>query len=88
MLLAAGVTAMTAIVFVAWFVAMLVKGLLAIFTYLPPCASGKRSRALPPSVSTESATFACPDPVCRSINPREAAFCRQCGRMFKRPEQA
>ena len=85
-LLAAGVTAMTAFVFIGWFGVMLVRGMIAIVTYLPLV---RRPRPeVPPAAAAGPALFACPDPVCRSINPREASFCRQCGRMFKRPEQA
>ncbi len=90
-LLAVGVTAMTAIVFVFWFVAMLVKGALLIFARLPIGADPSRAPALPPNAATPpavSASFVCPDPVCRSVNPCEASFCRQCGRMFKRPDHA
>ena len=84
-LLAAGVTAMTAIVFVFWFVAMLVKGVLMLFVKLPTSLLSEPGPPAPPPA--EPSLFVCPDPVCRSVNPREASFCRQCGRMFKRPDR-
>jgi hypothetical protein len=83
-LLAAGVTAMAGVGFTLWTVyhlLRLVVLLLVRLVMLP--VGGRRSprKAMPPAILWH----ACPDPVCRAVNPDHARFCRQCGRMVRRP---
>lgn len=80
LLFAAGVTAMTAIAFVLWLAWLLVKGVAVIVAKLAIWPAGGR-----PVLPEAPTRRACPDPVCRAINPTEARFCRQCGRMFQPP---
>ncbi len=75
---AAGVTAMTAVAFVLWVVWMAVKGVLMMVLKLGVWPSGKRRQFREPS------RHACPDPVCRAVNPSHAGYCRHCGRMLRR----
>ncbi len=77
-LFAAGVTAMTAIAFIIWFAWVVVKGVLMVTSRLF-LGSGRHL----PQVDAGPRTGPCPDPMCRSINPVHAHFCRQCGRMLK-----
>jgi hypothetical protein len=85
-LLAAGVTAMASVGFVLWLgyqIARVVIVLLARLILLP-VGGPRRRKALPlPAIQW----LACPDPVCRTVNPEHARFCRQCGRMVRRPAQ-
>ena len=64
---------------VVWLAVMLVRGVVALtvslFTGRPPQPRRPRLRA---------AEGPCPDPMCRRINPRAAAYCRQCGRLLPR----
>ena len=85
-LLAAGVTAMASVGFVVWLgyqVARLVIVVLARLILLPVGGPRCRKRAALPAIQW----LACPDPVCRTVNPEHARFCRQCGRMVRRPSQ-
>lgn len=75
-LLALGVTAMSAVAFILWlafhavrFVAMLLFG----------WRWGGEEGATP----APRRLRACPDPVCRSVNPIHANYCRQCGRVLR-----
>jgi hypothetical protein len=83
-LLAAGVTAMAGVGFTLWaayHVVRLVVVLLARLLLLP--MRGRRFRRAAPAQAPVR-WLACPDPVCRAINPEQAHFCRQCGRMVRR----
>ena len=79
-LFAAGVTAMTAVAFVLWIGWLTMKGLVVIATRLS-IWPGRRAS----SGSSEPAKRACPDPVCRTVNPAAARYCRHCGRMLTPP---
>lgn len=85
-LMAAGVTAMASVGFAVWLtyhVVRLCVVLIARLLLLPIGGGTKRRTAgamLPPAPSW----LACPDPVCRAVNPQHARFCRQCGRMVGR----
>ena len=74
--LAAGVTAIASVAFAVWFVCVTVKGLATMVGVWP--MGGPKPVGVPRP--------ACPDPVCRAVNPGDARFCRQCGRMLRRPE--
>ena len=77
LLFAAGVTAMTAVAFVFWFGYVAVKGLVMLLAKLAiwPLAGGAEP--------TSPRRLPCPDPVCRSVNPPGANYCRQCGRVLR-----
>jgi hypothetical protein len=64
-----------------WFVWMAAKGL-AMLTARLAVWPGQPARRRPPAPTMH----ACPDPVCRSANPADANFCRQCGRMLRRTD--
>ncbi len=79
-LLAAGVTAMASVGFVVWFVYQVLRLIvlgLARLVMVSGGAPARRSLPVPPPQ-----WLACPDPVCRCVNPHHARFCRQCGRMI------
>jgi hypothetical protein len=87
LLLAAGVTALTAFAFVLWLGWLGIRGLILIATRLslwPVSSSPRRPRV--------AEVTPCPDPVCRAINPSRARYCRQCGRLLRQiprpPSQA
>ena len=75
-LFAAGVTAMTAVAFVLWVGWLTAKAFVMIATRLSIWPSRRAVR------TSEPAKRACPDPVCRTVNPAAARFCRHCGRML------
>ena len=73
----ATVTIVTLVGFVGYVLWLLVKGSVAIVSKL---AIWPFTQAPGPA---QPARAACPDPVCRAINPTAASFCRQCGRMLR-----
>jgi hypothetical protein len=81
-LLLAGVTAISAILFVFW-VFWAVLRLLA--DGMNRLLAGPRKAILP---KRSDPFLACPDPICRGINPAAAHFCRQCGRSLDRSPHA
>lgn len=76
-LLAAGITVISAIVFVCWLFWAILRLVADGMNYLlaAPSKSARSMAADPPQ--------ACPDPICRGINPAAARFCRQCGRSLE-----
>jgi|SRR5687768_10227262 len=84
-LLAAGVTAMAGVGFTLWAAFHILRLIIVLLARLVllPLGRGRRRAAAPRAMSWR----ACPDPVCRAVNPEHARFCRQCGRMVRRPEQ-
>ena len=74
----ATVTIVTLVGFLGYVLWLAVKGTvsiaakLAIWPFTPTEGTAQPARA------------ACPDPVCRAINPTAASFCRQCGRMLRK----
>ena len=78
-LLAAGVTAVASVGFVAWAAYQVLRLIVVLLArvLLLPVARPKPRPAAP------TMHVACPDPVCRSVNPDHARFCRQCGRMLR-----
>ena len=77
LLFAAGITAMTGVAFVFWIGWIALRGIVAIVSHLS-IWPGRRSQA-----ASSAARHACPDPLCRRINPSHARFCRHCGRMLR-----
>lgn len=81
-LLLAGVTAVSAILFVCWLfwmsLRLLADGMNRLLASPPKTARLKRSDPV----------MACPDPICRGINPAAARFCRQCGRSLDKSPHA
>ncbi len=76
-LFTAGITALTAVAFVFWVGWIALRGLVMIMTKLAIWPTvGRRKGDVTPS------RRACPDPVCRTINPQAARYCRHCGRML------
>lgn len=75
-LFAAGVTAMTAFAFVLWVGWVCIKGILVLVLKLGIWPGAKRREV------TSHKRHACPDPVCRAVNPEHATYCRHCGRML------
>ena len=88
-LIAAGVTAMTFVGFTMWaaYHAIRVVVLLLARLALLPRGGGAKQCRWPPALQAEPQWLACPDPVCRTVNPDHARFCRQCGRMVRKPVQ-
>ena len=84
-LLAAGVTSITFVAFTMWaaYHAVRVVGLLLARLVLIPRPWKKQCAWRP--AQPEAQWLACPDPVCRTVNPDHARFCRQCGRMIRKP---
>lgn len=79
-LLAAGVTAMTFVGFSVWLAYHLIRVVVVLLArlLLIPCGGCRKRATKPPA----RIWLACPDPVCRTVNPDHARFCRQCGRMI------
>ena len=78
-LLAAGITGVTAVGFAVWLLFHATRAVVLLLAR--PFAGSSRRRAKPLPITHA----ACPDPVCRAVNPQFARFCRQCGRMLKAP---
>ena len=71
-LLVIGLTMITAVGFVIWLVFQAARLIVSLLTRAVLGPSGPD----PARVTS----VACPDPVCRCVNPGIARFCRQCGR--------
>ena len=81
-LLAAGVTAVTAVGFAAWAAYHVIRFVVLAFAHVLLGGPEPKRPVLPPPHAV------CPDPVCRGVNPDFARFCRQCGRMLRGPGKA
>lgn len=84
-LLAAGVTAMAGVGFTLWAAFHILRLIILLLARLVLLPTRRRKRA--PTAQHAINWQACPDPVCRAVNPQHARFCRQCGRMVQRPAQ-
>lgn len=78
-LLAVGVTAMASVGFVVWFIYQVLR-LIVVGIARLVMITGSAPARRPAPVTPQ--WLACPDPVCRCVNPHHARFCRQCGRMI------
>jgi hypothetical protein len=83
-LLAAGVTAMAGVGFTLWAAFHILRLIILLLARLVLLPLGRARRAPPQNAINWQA---CPDPVCRAVNPQHARFCRQCGRLVQRPAQ-
>lgn len=84
-LIAAGVTAMTFVGFTFWVIYHIVRILVLLgarMLLLP-----RRTCSSKQILTNTDAWHVCPDPVCRTVNPQHAHYCRQCGRMIRKPER-
>lgn len=76
-LLAIGITGITAIFFVCWLFWMILRLMADGVNRL---LAAPRSHAKSALASSRHSLMPCPDPICRRINPATARYCRQCGR--------
>ena len=85
-LVASGVTALTFAGFTVWaaYHALRVLALL-LARLVPTTRSWGKQCTWQPVAQPGPQRLACPDPVCRTVNLDHALFCRQCGRMIRKP---
>ena len=84
-LLASGVTLITFTGFTIWAAYHAVRVFAAVLARMALTPRGGRIEcASNPSAQPDPRSLACADPVCRTINPENARFCRQCGRMIRK----
>ena len=81
-LLAAGVTAVASVGFVACIAYQVLRLIVILIMRLLMFPGGARGCSRKARVSAPG-HIACLDPVCRTVNPAQARFCRQCGRMLR-----